>query len=581
MSKNKLQKLELTWVGKGEEPKLEPRILIENPNFSFGDPNTENMLIHGDNLLALKALEQDYAGKIKCIYIDPPYNTGNAFEHYDDGLEHSLWLNLIYQRLRILKNLLANDGAIFIQLDDNELDYCKVLCDELFGRENLVNRITIDVRAPSAFSTVNPGVFKASEYLLFYSKNKSSFKEISTRVPREPDYAYSLWLENPNDSYSDWMFGDVMTAYLLVSRDKERTHPKKALDNYNKFIVENASRVARLASISDSGAGQQTVDLKNQSLKETSKIFRLERKGTLDDVYVLNGQQIIFYKKNIALIDNTLQASKLLTNIWDDIAWEGIANEGGVTFKRSKKPERLIKRILELTTKEGDIVLDSFLGSGTTTAVAHKMNRKYIGIELGEHALTLCQPRLKEVIKGEQSGISKLVNWRGGGGFKFYTMAPSLLNQDKYGNWIITKDYNAQMLAAAMAKQEGFQYLPHEHSYWKQGQSSEQDYIFTTTQFITLENLDQIYSEMREGESLLICCKAYQQECKNKYSNITIKKIPQMLLGRCEFGKEDYSLNIVNMPIEDRPEIEADDISVQQILDNKSVKKPKDQQSLF
>lgn len=582
MPKQPHQKLELTWIGKGEEPKLEPRILIENPEYSYGDADTQNMLIHGDNLLVLKALEQDFTGKIKCIYIDPPYNTGNAFEHYDDGIEHSLWLNLIYKRLKILKKLLANDGAIFIQLDDNELDYCKIICDELFGRENLVNRITIDVRSPSAFSTVNPGVFKASEYLLFYSKNKSIFREISARVPREPDYAYSMWLENPNDDFSLWQFGDVLSAYLAVSRDKERTHPKKALENYNKFVVKNAERIARLASISDTGAGQQIIELKSISIQNPNKIFRLERKGAIGDVYVLNGQQIIFYKKNIALIDDTLYASKLLTNIGDDIAWEGIANEGGVTFKRSKKPERLIKRILELTTSVGDLVLDSFLGSGTTAAVAHKMGRKWIGVELGEHAKTHCYPRLKQVVDGEQGGISKAVNWQGGGGFKFYNLAPSLLNQDQYGNWIISKEYNPQMLAAAMAKQEGFRYQPHQHIYWKQGQSSEQDFIFTTTRFLTVENLDHIQNEMQAGETLLFCCKAFQPECKNKFGNISIKKIPQMLLGRCEFGKDDYSLNIVNMPVKEASVEEKESpVSVQELSDKNSSKEPKNQQSLF
>src|SRR5690606_25451252 len=142
MAQNKnLQKLELTWIGKGDEPKLEPRILIENPEYSYGDPNSENMLIHGDNLLALKALEQDYAGKVKCIYIDPPYNTGQAFEHYDDGVEHYLWLSLMSSRLRLLQKLLSNDGTIWITLDDNEVHYCKVMCDEIFGRQNFLANV--------------------------------------------------------------------------------------------------------------------------------------------------------------------------------------------------------------------------------------------------------------------------------------------------------------------------------------------------------------------------------------------------------------------------------------------------------
>ena len=181
----------------------------------------------------------------------------------------------------------------------------------------------------------------------------------------------------------------------------------------------------------------------------------------------------------------------------------------------------------------------------------------------------------------EQGGISKSVNWQGGGGFKFYTLAPSLLKQDKFGNWVISQEYNADMLAAAMAKQEGFKYQPNESSYWKQGQSSEQDFIFTTTQFLTVEALDSIKDEMQPGETLMICCKSFQKECKGKFTNITIKKIPQMLLGRCEYGKEDYSLNIINLPVE-REDEEADDVientSVQAISDSK---KKNDQTSLF
>ena len=209
------------------------------------------------------------------------------------------------------------------------------------------------------------------------------------------------------------------------------------------------------------------------------------------------------------------------------------------------------------------------------------MGRRWIGVELGEHAKTHCFPRLKQVVDGEQGGISKAVNWKGGGGFKFYTLAPSLLKQDKFGNWVISQEYNADMLAAAMAKQEGFKYQPHESTYWKQGQSSEQDFIFTTTQFLTVEALDSIKDEMQPGETLLICCKSFQKECKGKFGNITIKKIPLMLLGRCEYGKEDYSLNIINMPAEDNNEDATDsikEISVQAIRDKN---KSNDQNLLF
>lgn len=213
------------------------------------------------------------------------------------------------------------------------------------------------------------------------------------------------------------------------------------------------------------------------------------------------------------------------------------------------KPEKLIKRIIEISTSPDDWVLDSFAGSGTTGAVAHKMGRRWIMVELGEHCHTHIIPRMKKVIDGtDQGGISKAVNWKGGGGFRYFRLAPSLLERDKRGNWIISKEYNAAMLASAMAKHEGFIYNPDETLYWKQGKSTEKDFIFTTTHFITVEYLDGIHEEMQPDESLLICCKSFQDACENRYESITVRKIPNMLLGRCEFGKDDYSLNIENLP---------------------------------
>lgn len=243
------------------------------------------------------------------------------------------------------------------------------------------------------------------------------------------------------------------------------------------------------------------------------------------------------------------------------------------------KPEKLLDRILTLASHEDDLVLDSFLGSGTTSAVANKKGRRWIGIELGDHCDTHCLPRLKKVITGEdQGGISKSVDWNGGGGFKYYYLAPSLLRKDKYNNWVIEKTYNPEMLAAAMAKHEGFRFSPDEQTFWKQGQSTEKDFIFTTTTFVTVEYLDKIHEDMIPEETLLICCKAFQKSCESRYMNINVKKIPQMLLGRCEFGKEDYSLNIVNVPLENEPkdEILPDQDSDTKQLKPKSTSKKKD-----
>ena len=516
---NKLQKLELTWIGKGDEPKLEPRILIENPEYSYGDPNTGNMLIHGDNLLALKALEQDYAGKVKCIYIDPPYNTGNAFEHYDDGVEHSQWLNLMKPRLEILKLLLAEDGLIWITLDDNEIHYCKVMCDEIFGRNNFIGSVIWEKadspRMDATFFSVR------HDYIIVYGKSRKIFyKELDEKVPEH----YNRKDDKGNVYYTKPL--RVMGGNVSESL-------------YFPMIAPDGSEVYPLETDGSKGCWRW-------SKKKVDDEF--------DRIEWVNGKKgwtpyFRIYAEN--------RRPTPAETIWkhEDVGSNRTSkNEIRALFKQeifdTPKPEGLIKKVLSISTKPTDIVLDSFLGSGTTAAVAHKMGRRWIGIELGEHAKTHCFPRLKQVVDGEQGGISKAVNWQGGGGFKFYTLAPPLLTKDKFGNMVINAEYDAQMLAAAMAKHEGFTFQPDEQKYWKQGRSSEQDYIFTTTQYLTRGILDSISVDLLEEESLLICCTQYEAGLENAYPNINLRKIPTLLLNRCEFKQDsDYSLNIVNSPL--------------------------------
>lgn len=550
----KKQKLELTWIGKEDRPRLEPRVLLEDPEKSYHARHRvtdndifDNRLIFGDNLLALKALEQEFTGRIKCAYIDPPFNTGAAFDHYDDGVEHSTWLSLMRERLRIIYRLLNEEGAIFVHLDDNELDYCKVLLDEIFGRDNFISRITIDARSPSAFSTVNPGVFKASEYLLWFSKERSRFQENSGRVPREPDYAYNKWLVNPDDEPEHWKLAPIMDAYEKAPKPRSR-HPRSILKHFNTFMLEHAERVCRLASISDSGAGKAIVDLKYQSSDQSGRVIHMKRGDGLDDVYVLDGQQLIFYMKNVEKINGEAQATKLMTNIWSDIAWEGIASEGGVRFKKGKKPEKLIRRCIDLTTNPGDLVLDSFAGSGTTGAVAHKMGRRWIMVELGEHCHTHIIPRLKKVIDGEDNGgITEVVSWEGGGGFRYFHLAPSLLEKDKWGREVISKEFNAAMLAEALCKLEGFTYAPSDSVYWRQGNSTESDFIYVTTQTLGPDQLQQLSDEVGPDRSLLVLCAAFRGAA-DRWRNLTVKKIPNHIRSRCEWGHDDYSLKIENLP---------------------------------
>jgi len=557
----KKQKLELTWIGKDEEVKLEPRILIEDPAKSYGDPESENMLIHGDNLLALKALEQDFAGKIKCIYIDPPYNIDAATDHYDDMLEHSEWLNLMKPRLELLQKLLAKDGVIFIQIDDYEQAYLKVLMDGIFKRINFVNCIAVKMSEASGVKMAHEKKRfpKIKEYLLLYKNNDfGGFIEIDKYEDNNWDKENNIYLEDLTVDDRNQLISieekdtndnnDLIQANDILSRVKKVSLTEKIkelnIDNCDEIIKWKFTNSYRIIKTAGSASLARLV-------KSFSEI------PDQDIAAGLSPQGILFYyitDFNRETKQPRLQAIFADTGIyknpcdfWQDIKTTGaIAKEGGVEFPNSKKPEKLLERVIKMTTNEGDIVLDSFLGSGTTSAVAHKMNRKWIGIELGEHANTHCIPRLKSVVDGsDQSGISKAMDWNGGGGFKFYNLAPSLLHKDAFGNWVIEEKYNPNMLAHAVCKHEGFVFRPDEEIYWKQGKSTETDFIFVTTNYITVEQLDRIHEEMKEGESLLICAKSYAPECEDKYVNITVKKIPQTILGKCEFNKENYDLNII------------------------------------
>lgn len=550
-------KLELTWIGKYDRKMpVEPRILIENPEYSYGVPETGvlpngrpwkgNMLIHGDNLLALKALEQNFSNAVKCIYIDPPYNTGNAFEHYDDGLEHSIWLDLMYQRVTILHSLLSEDGAFCLHLDDGEVHYAKVICDEIFGRNNFIATVAIRSSTPSGVKTAhkNKKLIKQKDLMLVYKK--SDALTINPQYVRKQafDTHFNYFVDKDKEIVKPFLDVLIENGILAVGSklsDFNINNPK-----HRQFYLKNAASIC------------QTQSFKNEEIKQASRKLAdkvmFVNKGLPEEMMFYNGRQLTPLSNSINKVlyhgSFVEDISILLCDFWDDVDFQNTQHEGGIDFPNSKKPEMLVTRILSLfTNKPEDVVLDSFLGSGTTAAVAHKMHRRYIGVELGNHAYTHCYERLKKVVDGsDQGGVSKALDWHGGGGFKFYELAPSLLKEDAYGRLVINQEYNADMLAAAMAKQEGFVYEPSVDVYWKQGHSSESDYIYTTTQFVTVEVLAGIADQMAEGESLLVCCTAFQKECRGMFPNITVKKIPQMLLGKCEFNHDDYSLNIVALP---------------------------------
>lgn len=573
------QKLELTWIGKDDEREaIEPRILIENPKYSYGDTESGNMLIHGDNLLALKSLEQAYSGQIKCIYIDPPYNTGNAFEYYDDGLEHSIWLSLMKPRLEILRSLLSVDGTIWIQIDDEEQAYLKVVCDEIFGRNNFVNMISVNMKniAGASGGGEDKRMKKNCEYILVYAKEYSVmpifkgayvYTEISELIQQYLDegksWKYTTILQDPGtkEYVGSTVDGDGneikiyarhnpgMISVRQIAKDEgiseKEVYKKYGISIFQTTNAQSSIRTRIIEARKEYGISDDLLSI--EYIPKTGK-----NKGqTYEQFYKGDKCRLFVWLKDTSeVINGELFKKDLQGTYWDMNPWmKNLTKEGDVEFPNGKKPENLVSQIFSMASEKGDFVLDSFLGSGTTAAVAQKMGRKYIGVELGNHAYSHCYPRLKKVTDGtDQGGISKAQNWKGGSGFKFYELAPSLLKKDKFGNLVINKEYNADMLAAAMAKQEGYTYQPDAALYWKQGQSSEHDYIYTTTQFLTLESLDAISETMQEGESLLICCTAFQKECTSHHPNITVKKIPQMLLGRCEFNKDNYNLNIIDMP---------------------------------
>lgn len=412
----------LDWLNKDSATKAAAksayRLLEEVPELSYGDKNNENLIIQGDNLEALKTLLPFYAGEVKCIFIDPPYNTKSAFEHYDDNLEHSKWLSLMYPRLELLRDLLSDEGSIWVTIDDNEAHYLKVIMDEVFGRENFIATNVWQKR----YSRENRGAIgDVHDYVFVYAKNPEKFKNVRNKIPL--DEAQAKIYKNPenpkeNDPSKRWR-GLPMTAQgyrpnqmYVITAPNGKTHvPPEGRcwsmieSEFNKLIEKNRIYWGK------DGSSQPSVI---RFLSEVEGLvpwtwWRHEDAGHTDE-------------------------SKKECNILFG---------ADVSFG-TPKPERLIKRVLEVATNEGDLVLDSFLGSGTTAAVAQKMNRRYIGIEMGDHAQTHCQVRLQKVVDGEQGGISKSVNWQGGGGFRFCKLGPTVF--DEFG--VLNSEIKFATLAA-------------------------------------------------------------------------------------------------------------------------------------
>lgn len=550
------QKLELTWIGKENRPLLEPRILLEESERSYhaqrvGENDLfDNRLIFGDNLLALKALEAEFSGKVKCVYIDPPFNTQQAFENYDDSVEHSIWLSLLRDRIKIIHSLLSDDGTFFIHIDDNELAYLVVLLDEIFGRKNRLYTVTFKQGSATGHKAINPGCVSTTNFILMYTKEKIKWLPNRIFTSRERDSRYNQFVENIDEHFSSWKVVTLVRAFSTHNSISEKEARKKIKSNpeiLDDFVLQNAKSVMQFARPDYKNVSAEARTFIDKSKQNSEEIFLLERDG-YSDIYLKDGKRFLFYSNKLKKVDGNLVTGEPLTTLWDDILSNNIHAEGGVKFPKGKKPEALIKRVIELVTEPGDLVLDSFAGSGTTGAVAHKMGRRWIMIELGDHCHTHIIPRLKKVIDGQDpGGITDTTNWKGGGGFRYYHLAPSLLEKDQWDNWVINKAYNPEMLAEALCKLEGFTYAPSDLHYWQHGYSTETDFIYITTQNLSHNQLQQLSDDIGQDRTLLVLCSAFRGKA-DVFNNLTVKKIPKQVLHRCEWGHDDYSLKVENLP---------------------------------
>lgn len=552
-------KLELTWTDKSKECNLEPRILMEIKDKSMGTSDG-NMLIHGDNLLALKALEQAFAGTVKCIYIDPPYNTGTAFEHYDDGVEHSKWLSMMNERLKCLRTLLKDDGTIFVQIDDNEQAYLRVLCDEIFGRRNFLNMVSVNAKVSAGASGggEDKKLKKNIEYILIYCKNMDAFPGFKPIYKRTELMKY---IENMKEAGKSYKYTSVLyrcEGFEFYKTIKDGAGDDITIYKVNDYEIKSVKQVAQLEGITEAEVyskyferimtttNAQTsirtriwdaTDSENNMYKAVYVPKTGKNKGKETELLLMGKQKVlvIWLKDTAEWIKKKIYKKERVGTYWDGFSWINVTKEGSVLFPNGKKPESLLKQVIEMATDEGDLVLDSFLGSGTTAATAHKLGRKWIGIEMGEQAYTHCKVRLDNVIEGEQGGISKEVEWKGGGGYKFYELAPSLLVKNKrLPIYQINPEYTFDMLCEAICKIEGFKYKPDGVYH---GYSSENRFIHITKEFVNGEYIRSIATTLGENQSLLIYSTKVQSDLRLP-DNIEVKRIPKDLLDKCTFESE-------------------------------------------
>jgi adenine-specific DNA-methyltransferase len=559
------KRLELVWPNKdkvllgldehgkpiwGTKDDLEPRLLVQLESVGQVNPDNlddlyeqgDNLLIKGDNLLALKALERHFAGKIKCIYIDPPFNTGNAFEHYDDGLEHTIWLSMMKARLEILRRLLREDGIIFVHIDNSEQPYLRVMMDEIFGRKNFLSQIAWERSGAAGIGQGATYAVNTTEYILVYAR---SFENINVRryrvggpISLKTMKQYNKILVNEGErklieEFTAKSNGELVQIYRHANFEVRRIsfrNFEQRESEIRSLYAEQFQKIFRTTNPQEENTFQRELISKMEAgLYSVDYIpSRGKFEGKRTTLYYYNRELFCWLSETALLRGSEVVKLTNMTDFWrrEEIPATGIASEGGVNMKRGKKPESLVQRIIESVTEPGDWVLDSFLGSGTTAAVAHKLGRKWIGIELGEHAETLCLPRLKRVVSGEdQTGISKQVGWKGGGGFRYCVLGESLFAKDEdTGLVMINPKYTNGPLVAAVCNLEDFRLNNDSVFHGVRGNL----YAHITEEKVTQAYLDSLVERLPDGKSLTIYCLKRATGLKIP-PEVKVKRIPKEL----------------------------------------------------
>ena len=564
MAKRRKGKLELDWVGKGDiiltkfdekgktypasyfqgqvsDEELMPREfeLIE----SVGDPKSENMLIWGENLIALRSLEREFAGKIKLIYIDPPFNTGQDFEDYEDGLEHSIWLSMMQNRLELLRNLLSKDGLIFVHIDDIEQGYLRLLLDEVFDRRNYLSLISWERSPGAGIGQGGKFLINVSEYIYVYAKNWEAISRV------KPTYKREIPLKNMKQ-YNRILVDKGRKELIKEFPSKSNNLPVKVYKRYDYEIsnislkdfenrkdeivqeyVNNFENIFRTNRVQKENRFQQdlisNMDKDLYSVQYTPSRGRTE--GQITELFYYR-QELFSWLKDVAEIQgNALVKIDKINDFWtkEQLTSAGISGEGNVELRRGKKPEVLLDRIISMVTRKGDWVLDCFGGSATTTAAAHKLGRKWIMVEVREDMVKeKALKRMRNVVNGDTTGISKEVNWKGGGGFKVYKLGEPLIvkHKDYPSIKIINPKYYNTALIKVICNVEGFKFRKNDkllHGVNKLGNK----YAHVTEQYVSQGYIDLLKNKLADNEQMIIYCFNYDEKITLPF-NMIIKKLP-------------------------------------------------------